>query len=72
MPPLATLPSPVDFADLVERREQAAKRARGLVGRTEDPRFLALGTAEVADQKALRSALSELERRRSEVPPPTP
>ncbi len=67
VPALATLPSPVHLADLAERREQAAQRAGGLVSRTEDPRFVSLRTAGMAEQEALRSSVSDLERRRSEV-----
>lgn len=67
VPAVAALPSPLAFAELAERREQAAHRASGRKLRTEDPRFVPLRTAGVSEQEALRSAVQDLERRRSEV-----
>jgi hypothetical protein len=67
VPAVAALPSPVDFAELAERREQAAERAGGRVPRTHDPRFMPLRTAGVTEREALRSAVLDLERRRSEI-----
>ena len=67
VPATASLPSPLDFVELTERREQALQSAGALAQRTEDPRFAPLRNAGVAQQQALRSAVLELQRRRSEV-----
>ncbi len=67
VPALDLLPSPLDFVDVTERHEQAAQSAGDLAGRTEEPRFVHLRTASVAEQQSLRTAALDLQRRRREM-----